>query len=191
MLTWSMLLSQLGEKSLTAIKKAGDIINEVLQWYFVFLKTSSLRNDITMNIFCPCMAWIPLCCSEEVWAFLPCQAHEICHLSPLFIPLRLRCTLSARHKLQKWKMIQLQKLFLKNCQEQAELHVSPVTCSLPSGKRLQSIFYRGFSIYNAFRGLRAPEEKICVKLEVWSISSALRMLFNMSGVIKGRDLMEQ
>lgn len=30
-----------------------------------------------------------------------------------------------------------------------------------------------------------------VKLEVWSISSAPRMILNMSGVIKGRDLKEQ
>lgn len=138
-------------------------------------------------------AWPRFLCAlkQAVWAFLPCQAHNICHLSPWLIPLRPHCTLSVCHKLQTWKMIQLQKLFLKNCQEQTELHVSPVTCSLPPGKRLQSIFYRGFSIYDTSRGLRAQEEKICVKLEVWSISSALRMLFNMSGVIKGRDLMEQ
>lgn len=58
MLMWSMLLSQQGEKSLTAIKKAGDVINEVFQVldFCVFLETSSLRNYITMNISYPCMA---------------------------------------------------------------------------------------------------------------------------------------
>lgn len=83
---------------------------------FCAFKVSTLRNCITTNIFCPRMAQTPLSLKEVVWAFLPCQAHDICHPPHWFIPLRLCCTLSASHKLQTWKMIHLQKLFLRNRQ---------------------------------------------------------------------------
>jgi len=51
------------------------------------------------------------------------------------------------------------KTILEKQAVQTELSVSPGTFSLSSGKRLQNIFYRGFSIHNICRALRAQEEK--------------------------------